>query len=412
MPEFEHDVDLSSILKRIPWLWQLRSAARARFFAWLRHVAFIQESRDLFADLLHRQSAPSFPRELSAASVAEPPYPELRRYRRGLRSCRRSDVIFVTGRYRSGSTLIWNLFRNIPSFTSYYEPFNERRWWDPGTRGSHVDATHLNISDYWAEYDGLHVLGNYFSEDWKFQRLYMPAHTWEPGMQRYIETLIERAPGRPVLQFNEVDLRLPWLRARFPSARILHVFRHPRDQWCSALGGDLKSARSHTLREFAAIDGFYLLHWGRDLHCHFPFLTLDDRSHPYELFYQIWKLSYLFGRLHADVSISFEDLVTSPESSLRNIFSKLAVAEYDVSTLLPLVKPVAAGKWRSYAADEWFAAIEERVDETFVDFGNTAAAEGPVNRKARMLPPRIRTRFAAERCRTSRRAELKSRSPE
>jgi hypothetical protein len=410
VPEIEHDVDLSSILKRIPLLWQLRSAARARFFAWMRHVAFIQESRDLFSDLLHRHNAPSFPRELSAHSVPEPPYPELRR--QGLRASRRSDVIFVTGRYRSGSTLIWNLFRNIPSFTSYYEPFNERRWWDPGTRGSHVDATHLNISDYWAEYDGLNVLGNYFSEDWKFQRLYMPAHAWEPGMQRYIETLIERAAGRPVLQLNEVDLRLPWLRARFPSARILHVFRHPRDQWCSALGRDLKSARSHTLREFAAIDGFYLLHWGRDLHCHFPFLTLDDRSHPYELFYQIWKLSYLFGRLYADVSISFEDLVTSPESSLRNIFNKLAVAEYDVSTLLPLVKPVAAGKWRSYAADEWFAAIEERVDETFVDFGNTTAAWGPVNRKAGMLPPRIRTRFAAERCRASRRAELKSRSPE
>jgi hypothetical protein len=405
-------VDLSSILKRIPILWQLRSAVRERFFAAMRRVAFIQESREVFSDLLNRQNAPSFPRELSADCVLEAPYPELRRERRRLRACHRSDVIFVTGRFRSGSTLIWNLFRNVPSFTSYYEPFNERRWFDPATRGSHVDATHLKVRDYWAEYDGLDVLGNYFSADWKFQRLYMPAHAWEPGMQRYIETLIERAPGRPVLQFNEMDLRLPWLRARFPSARILHIFRHPRDQWCSALGRDLKSSRSNTVREFAAIDGFYLLQWGRDLHSYFPFLTLDERSHPYELFYQIWKLSYLFGRLYADVSIALEDLLASPESGLRTIFSKLAAAEYDASTLLPLVRPGTVGKWRSYAADEWFAAIEEQVDETFVEFGNAAAAGGPLNRKVTTLPPRIRARFAAERCRSSRRQERGPWSPD
>ncbi|MGH9959422.1 MAG: hypothetical protein ACREBC_20235 [Pyrinomonadaceae bacterium] len=40
------------------------------------------------------------------------------------------------------------------------------------------------------------------------------------------------------------------------------------------------------------MDGFYLLTWGWDLWHYFPFLTLDDESHPYELFYQIWKLSY------------------------------------------------------------------------------------------------------------------------
>jgi hypothetical protein len=38
-----------------------------------------------------------------------------------------------------------------------------------------------------------------------------------------------------VLQFNEIDLRLPWFRAHFPTARILHLYRHPREQWCSSL---------------------------------------------------------------------------------------------------------------------------------------------------------------------------------
>jgi len=376
--------ELSSILKRIPPLWWLRNRLRGSFCASLRHVAGIRESRDIFAELLRSQNAASPPPELSSARQLAAPYPELRRLCRADRACRRTDVIFVTGRFRSGSTLVWNLFRHLPAFTAYYEPFNERRWFDPRTRGSHVDASHLEVCDYWAEYDGLELLDSYFSADWKFQHLYMPAHAWNPAMQRYLELLIEKAPGRPVLQFNEMDLRLPWLRARFPGARILHIFRHPRDQWCSTLGRNLASSASHTLRHFAAADGFYLLRWGEDLQRYFPFLTLEQHAHPYELFYQIWKLSYLFGRLHADVSISFESLVQSPEPTLRNVFETLAIAGLPVNTLLPLVKPVPLGKWRSYAAAEWFEAIEQRVDLTFDDY---AATTNPVTLSSQTQHP-------------------------
>ena len=87
-------------------------------------------------------------------------------------------------------------------------------------------------------------------------------------MQRYIETMMARARGRAVLQFNEVDFRLGWLRARFPTVPILHVYRHPRDQWCSTLLGAARSAAQCRLREFAPLDGFYLMSWARDLrHC-------------------------------------------------------------------------------------------------------------------------------------------------
>jgi hypothetical protein len=359
---------VSSVLKRILPLWWLRNQLRERFFSSLRHIARIRESRDVFAELLRSQNAPEPPAELASGRHFVAPYPELRRAWRQDPVCRRSDIIFVTGRFRSGSTLVWNLFRNLPAFTAYYEPFNERRWFDPRTRGAHVDPSHLEVSNYWAEYDGLEALDQYFSVDWKFHHLYMPAHAWNPAMQRYMETLIEKAPGRPVLQFNEMDLRLPWLRARFPRAKILHIFRHPRDQWCSTLGRDPARYRSHTLEQFATADGFYLLPWGEDLQRYFPFLTLDQRSHPYELFYQIWKLSYLFGRLHADVSIAFENLVQSPQPTLSRAFDTLGMARQTVDTVSSLVKPVALGKWASYAAPEWFEAIEERVDRTFDEY--------------------------------------------
>jgi hypothetical protein len=99
---------------------------------------------------------------------------------------------------------------------------------------------------------------------------------------------------------------------------------------------------------------------------------LDERSHPYELFYQIWKLSYLFGRLYADVSISFEELVARPEPTLRKLFTDLSISDYDLKKLVALISPVPLGKWRGYAADEWFTAIEARVEQAFEDYASPA----------------------------------------
>jgi len=63
--------------------------------------------------------------------------------------------VFITARFRSGSTLLCNLFRQVDACTAYYEPFNERRWFDPSVRGNRVDPTHRDVEDYWREYDAL-----------------------------------------------------------------------------------------------------------------------------------------------------------------------------------------------------------------------------------------------------------------
>src|SRR5262249_14305528 len=144
-----------------------------------------------------------------------------------------SGAVFITGRFRSGSTLLWNLFRMADGFTSYYEPLNERRWFDASARGDRVDPTHRGVSDYWKEYTGLEELGRYYCADWIRRNLYMDERHWDPDLLAFVRLLCERAAGRPVLQFNRVDFRLAWLRHHFPAARIVHLYRHPRDQWCS-----------------------------------------------------------------------------------------------------------------------------------------------------------------------------------
>lgn len=341
---------------------------RSRIFKGLRFLSSKQEARALFAEQLRLGNVALECEDFGVQLSEAPAYPELRNADSSGEVPGREDIVFLTGRYRSGSTLLWNIFRQIADTTSYYEPFNERRWFDPATRGTGTDKTHLNVEDYWAEYEGLEALAEIFDGDWKFKHLYMTDSTWNPAMKRYIEILIEKAKGRPVLQFNEVDYRLAWLRTRFPKARILHIYRHPRDQWCSTLGGRGRGMQGLTLSEFRKIDGFYLTCYGEDLQCSFPFLTLSEDSHPYELYYQLWKLSLLFGRRYADASVAFEDLVRTPLETIERIMRVVKVENWDRKHLPSLISPVPIGKWVETATDEWYRQIESRVDAQFRDY--------------------------------------------
>jgi hypothetical protein len=291
---------------------------------------------------------------------------------------RRSDIILITGRFRSGSTLLWNLFRNIPECTAYYEPLNERRWFDAGVRGQQTDATHRNVSEYWKEYDGLQELGFYYREEWTRLHLFMDENFWDPGLKRYVELLIERAPDRPVLQFNRIDFRLAWFRRNFPGAKMVHLYRHPRDQWCSTLMDVTSFPRDGRVEQFAAHDKFYLLSWANDLKYHFPFLEPASADHPYQLFYYLWKLSYLFGRRYAHYSLAFEDLVSDPAGKLAELFDLLGVRSADLAQLMKLLVAPELGKWKQYADDAWFRDHETICETTLADF----FAAGRVGRPA------------------------------
>jgi hypothetical protein len=272
------------------------------------------------------------------------------------------NVTFITGRFRSGSTLLWNIMRDIPDTTSYYEPFNERQWFNPDKRGEHIDITHLGVDEYWREYDGLSSLGRFFKESWCDGHLYMTASSCEPDMMHYIDELIRSGKNRVILQFNRLDFRLGWIRQHYPMAKIIHIYRHPREQWLSYIK---KAERCGPEDNFSAIgnkDFFYLRRWGRDLRYIFPFLEEDRLRHLYELFYLIWRLSYNHGLTYADYSVSMEDLSSKTEACLSEIFSLAAIDNKHISPGLSKVKNTQAQKWQSYAEDTWFNEMEGRCE--------------------------------------------------
>ena len=354
--------------ERIPPLAWVRNPLRNALFKFIQKFLDTDDGRTIVANMLK-----GLPQGKAAVAPLVPdsldvPYQDLGRPGLERPPCQRTNAVIITARFRTGSTLLWNLFRNIEGMTAYYEPFNERRWFDPATRGDHLDSTHRRVSDYWREYEGLEELGNYYRESWTRRHLLMEETAWDRDMKRYVEILIEKARGRPVLQFNRIDFRLPWFRRTFPAARIVHLYRHPRDQWCSSLIDPKCFPPTGRMADFPPHDHFYLLSWVRDLKYYFPFLDETTAEHPYQLFYYLWTLSSLVGRKYAHYSLAFGDLLEDPCGQLEALFRVLNVEKYDLKRLVGLIEKPAPRRWKEYADADWFVRHETACETVLAEF--------------------------------------------
>jgi hypothetical protein len=124
---------------------RLRQLLRNSLFQSLRKIAATDDARAMWSNTLKGQLAWQPHSSLRYWPEWSVPYKDLGTSQRAVQPSQRHDVIIITGRFRSGSTLLWNLFRNLEGITAYYEPFNERRWFDPHTRGDRVDPTHKKV---------------------------------------------------------------------------------------------------------------------------------------------------------------------------------------------------------------------------------------------------------------------------
>jgi len=315
------------------------------------------KNRHIIGDVTYRPSTKS--------------YPELGTYGRN-DTADRKDIVFISARFRSGSTLLWNIFRNLPGFKAYYEPLLHEPPRERGQgRNYTIDPTHKAINDYHREFMTIPGLDEVHHSHWAFRSLKMDQHFFAPELETYLNTILANTMERPVFQFNRVDFRLQWLKTHFRFAKIIHLYRNPRDQWMSMIRNDVFIPKNYLWDKsdlYPPLNTFFLFDWWKDLHTHMPFLDLDPLRHPYQVHYLIWRLSYLYGKQFSDLSIRYESLIDNFSKTMKDILILLKVEKYDIDLLSTLIKPRRLETWRQYAGDDWFKMMETDCEQLLPSF--------------------------------------------
>ncbi|VAW34701.1 hypothetical protein MNBD_GAMMA01-1870 [hydrothermal vent metagenome] len=212
-------------------------------------------------------------------------------------------IIFISGRFRAGTSMLWNLFNRLPQYCAWYEPLHPNLL-------SHIQyvkptVDHLSIDDYWLSYQQLQKLKRYYCASFGQHRLFLEKHEQWQELKNYINYLIKSSGDlTPVLQFNRMDLRLSWLKNTFPNATIIHIKREPYPLWISARK-HIKTNDDKLNESYP--DGYDLMQWSVDLAHTFPMLQNKNNRNSYFRHYFIWKLSQKMATAHADINLSLED---------------------------------------------------------------------------------------------------------
>lgn len=270
--------------------------------------------------------------------------------------------IFLVSRFRSGSSFLWNLFRQDEQYCCFYEPFHDNL---PEALETTVppQASHRGIDSYWDEYapvrDDLAALHR---PQFGLGDFFLKPGDKRPELAKFIQHLIRTAEreGRTcVIKCNRLDFRLPWLRANFPEARLVHMVRNARDQWIS-------SVRQEKMEHWDRLEenrGYDLPVWIASLAPAWPFLLSKPRQPAYYYSYLLWKLSSLFGQRFAHYHLDFDHDVAEDHRRFQKALAPFFPGDFFER---PVVKetfdPTHPGGWRRFRTEEWFADLEAQAE--------------------------------------------------
>lgn len=157
---------------------------------------------------------------------------------------RQARPVFIHAMWRTGSTYIWNKFREQSGYRAYYEPLHEHLWLlrrkdfeneeiqTTNRQLRHPELKKHYFDEFPSDAEGRVPL---FREEFTFDTYCLEPEEDSPDLAAYIQSLLDFAAAQneiPVLQFNRSVFRSAWLSSRFsPISLLLH--RDPFDTWKS-----------------------------------------------------------------------------------------------------------------------------------------------------------------------------------
>lgn len=255
-----------------------------------------------------------------------------------------SNLVFVSGDFCSGSTLVHTLFRKSGQYYCLYEPLHQRLPEflilrpDPGSEDHHFFA-----EDNYAEMAGFDRLAELHSPQWATHNLYLATDTAADDLYRYMTYLIGTSFGRfPRVMFkeNRIAFRLAWIRTRFPAAKIVHIWRDKEGQWKSIVRrGQEFLGKEEIGQNEPSFNGFSVADFCEDLKGTFPQLDARNFRTGYDRFCALWELSYEHNRRSADISVNYRDLTDNFVDTWQRVWSCIGAPPLDSETLKEYVVP-------------------------------------------------------------------------
>ena len=289
------------------------------------------------------------------------------------------EPIFIVGRFRSGTSALWNIYDQTPGHCAFYEPCHDGLI-------AHIHATkpkpsHKHVKHYWSSYEPImQAVEQLHLPAFGISRLLLEADETWPALRDYLQLLIDAAlerNERPILQFNRMDFRLPWLQANFPTAKIVYISRNSREQWVSMVSHLPPIVQDHPL----VLDAYELTEWSCALSRELPVLADPSIATSYERALLLWQLSQWMGERMADVCLSLESDLQPPHAIG---LSRLAdaglfpVNEHDNATKLLIEIPL--NKATKLHDDAWFTMTETKYSKTLSNLGlNTHFGRQPLD---------------------------------
>lgn len=155
------------------------------------------------------------------------------------------DPILIHSLFRSGSTYVWNKFREHDRYFCYYEPLHKLLL-DIDSEGLNYYDKELAIcvlkhpfieAPYFEEYRKLLRKGTmvgvpymkklFISEDFCNNNKNHP-------LREYLDYLITHSEDKiPVMKFNRAPLRIKWFQHTYKDGLNIYLVRNPRDNWQS-----------------------------------------------------------------------------------------------------------------------------------------------------------------------------------
>ncbi len=243
--------------------------------------------------------------------------------------------IFIHSLWRAGSTYLFQVFRR--SKTGYYcyqEPLHEyvllnrfnKLIFDEENRCLQKKLRHPALTrGYYCElYKVFDSVGNLLNKSFVLDGYFDQVCSFD--LKKYLDTLITKAEGIPVIQECRTSNRIKALKEAFSGVHLF-LWRNPWDQWwsfkvdsyfeiCLQLIVNAVSAPEliEKIRQHIGFAEFHDDDIQKEL-SYFELLPLAPEN-SYLIFYALWCMAWIEAQNHADLSINIDQLTES--SSYRD----------------------------------------------------------------------------------------------